>query len=273
MIPADQWKKIDESIEATKDKYGLRGVEIHTAWMSRRYAEQGGIQDFVKLSRSDRRSAAETAINKRAGIIGVRGNVDKIKDYRRLSKAILPYLHLTRAERQQCLQDLAHRLASFREVRIFADAISKPDFIPGFNNTPYEMAFEQVLTRCQTCLSKKGGIGIVVHDNNSTVAPRLTELSREFHKYGTFYRKIPNIVETPLFVDSTLTSMIQMADLCAYALRRFIEKQETLLWPIVEPLADRHGGLTVGVRHFTGKRYCDCPTCLAHGRESASPQA
>jgi hypothetical protein len=113
-------------------------------------------------------------------------------------------------------------------------------------------------------------MGIIISDNNDTAAPRLTNLSRKFHKNGTLYRDIVNIVENPLFVDSGLTSMIQMADLCAYALRRSIENDETELWSIVEPRVELLGNATVGVRHYTAKRPCTCRICTGHGRRGSA---
>ena len=94
----------------------------------------------------------------------------------------------------------------------------------------------------------------------------MTKLARKFHAEGTFYRQITDIVETPLFVDSSLTSMIQMADLCSFAFRRLLDNGEAGLWDLVESRADRVNGKCVGVRHFTGKRDCDCRICVAHGR-------
>jgi len=128
------------------------------------------------------------------------------------------------------------------------------------------MAFEQVLTRYQSFLSRSESIGIVVHDNNTKVAPRLHELSLKFHQVGTLYKQISNVVETPLFVDSYFTSMIQMADLCAFSLRRFIENDEADLWEIIEPCGDELNGIKVGIRHYTAKRPCKCRICQAHGR-------
>lgn len=56
-------------------------------------------------------------------------------------------------------------------------------------------------------------------------------MMRHFHERGTRWTtQIPLLVETPLFVDSKLTSMVQMADVCAYATRRFCEKVETDLF-------------------------------------------
>lgn len=264
-IPGEDWKSIDHALSEVKARYDLRDAEIHTAWMHRRYSEQESVPGFEALSRSERRTRAEAAIRRRAGAAGVLGSRKKVKAYRRESRAILPYVHLTRTERHRCLVELASELASHHEVRIFADAISKRDFVPG-RSTPYEMAFEQVLTRYQAFLSAVGSTGIVVHDNNDTAAPRLTRLARKYHVDGTFYRQITNIVETPLFVDSTLTSMIQIADLCAFALRRLLENSEDHLWRPVEPCVDQRGGKAVGVRHYTGRRQCGCRVCVAHGR-------
>lgn len=265
-VRADQWKTLDANLDRIKAPFELDGVEIHTGWMARRYAEQEGIQGFDALDRPARRAAVEASIRKRAGVLGVRGNNDKIKDYRREVRAITPYLHLSRTERTQCLAQLGAELAAWPQVRIFADAISKADFLPG-KYSPYELAFEQVVSRFQTFLAKQGSLGIIVSDNNATAAPRLTALSRQFHKDGTLYKDIINVVETPLFVDSALTGMIQIADLCAYALRRLLENNEVALWQTVESRVERLGEVWVGVRHYTGKRRCNCRICVAHGRK------
>jgi hypothetical protein len=87
-----------------------------------------------------------------------------------------------------------------------------------------------------------------------------------FTRMGSLYQDIPDVVETPLFVDSALTSLIQMADLCAYSLRRLLENGEKRLWQLVEPRVERANDVMVGVRHYTGKRNCTCDICLAHKR-------
>ena len=86
---------------------------------------------------------------------------------------------------------------------------------------------------------------------------------KKYHRAGTLWTQIDNIIETPLFVDSELTSMVQIADLCAYALRRYLEKSEDGLFNSVFRLADRKDGIAVGVRHFT-KQPCSCRICAAH---------
>ena len=268
MVPDKQWKTIAGIIEQVKAKYNLADQEIHTAWMARRYAVQDAVPGFDSLPPSDRRTQAEKAIARRAAVLGVTGGKDKIKGYRREVEAIRPYLHLTHQERRQCLVDLANELAKSTDLRIFADAISKKDFSSGVHTSPYEMAFEQVIARSQYYLSSINDLGMIISDNNEKAALRLTQMARKFHKTGTFYNKIPNIVETPLFVNSALTSMIQMADLCAFGLRRFVDNDETWIWDLVKGKADRAStGKLVGVRHFTAKRKCSCEICQEHGRQ------
>lgn len=90
---------------------------------------------------------------------------------------------------------------------------------------------------------------------------------KRFHDQGTIWTKVTQIIETPLFVDSQLTSMVQIADLCAYALRRYLENGEKKLFDLVFKRADRKDGVVVGVRHFTDNS-CDCTICVAHKKSS-----
>ena len=66
-----------------------------------------------------------------------------------------------------------------------------------------------------------------------------------------------------MFVDSQLTSMVQLADLCAYAIRRYLENSEEELFDLVFQRADRAGGVSLGVRHFTSAG-CPCKICASH---------
>ena len=132
-----------------------------------------------------------------------------------------------------------------------------------------EQAFEQVVSRFERFLQLVGtsgdrqNFGLLIHDNNETVARKHTELMKRFHKAGTLWTRLNNIIETPLFVDSELTRMVQIADLCAYAMRRYLENQETELFNLIFERADRKDGLVVGVRHFTGSK-CTCLICGTH---------
>jgi Protein of unknown function (DUF3800) len=108
--------------------------------------------------------------------------------------------------------------------------------------------------------------GLLIHDNNETVAKKHTQLMIKFHDRGTLWTDVTHIMETPLFVNSELTSMVQMADLCSYALRRYVENQEETLFDLIFQRADRKpDGKVVGVRHFSPIG-CNCKICIARGR-------
>lgn len=131
-----------------------------------------------------------------------------------------------------------------------------------------EQCFEQIVSRFEHYLQAIGVddpncCGLLIHDNNQTVARRHTVMMRRFHQIGTMWTRIFKIIETPLFVDSQLTSMVQIADLCAYALRRYLENSEVELFDLVFKRADRREEAVVGVRHFT-RPGCRCKICAQH---------
>ena len=86
---------------------------------------------------------------------------------------------------------------------------------------------------------------------------------KRFHQQGTLWTDETRIIETPLFVDSELTGMVQIADLCSYSLRRYLENRETSLFDHVFKRADRRRDKVVGVRHFSAPE-CECRICDAH---------
>jgi len=90
---------------------------------------------------------------------------------------------------------------------------------------------------------------------------------KKFHEDGTLWTNLKNIIETPLFVNSELTGMVQVADLCAYALRRYLENNESELFDLVFQRADRKGAMVVGIRHFSDIS-CGCKICIAHRKTS-----
>ena len=260
-IPAATWKAKDLEVAAIKGQYGLQSEEVHTAWMARDYPEQARIPNFDQLSWEERRNA----------VLGVRAlnlaRPRKVKQQRSLLKNYRktePYVHLTRQERLDCLDELARLVGSWRDARIFAEAQDKVH-APGVPS--FDIAFEQIVTRFNTYLKKVGPLqGLMVQDNNETVARRFTKMMRRFYSDGTIWAEIDCIIETPLFVDSNLTSMVQLADLCAYATRRFFERGEQALLSKFYRRFDRHQKRLVGLRHFTGTYQCQCKVCIAHGR-------
>jgi len=271
-IPAEAWKQKDRRVSEILAKYELQGAEIHAGWISRRFPEQEKIPGFEKLDHPHRHAAVMQ--NRREWLIktAALGSKDKLDNLKKNLRKTEAYVHLTAGERTSLLRELADLIGGWRDVRLFCEACDKTCYSAAHPpEAPlYEAAFTQLVSRFQAFLHHKGLrdgnslFGMLVHDNNETVARRLTETMRRFHKEGTLWRGIPQIVETPLFVDSRLTAMVQLADLCAYATRRFFENHETDLFDRIHPRFDRTGKRVVGIRHYRHRAKCSCRVCTEH---------
>src|SRR5579872_3071715 len=232
-IPIWHWRIADRDVTTILDRYGLGTSELHTAWILRKYPEQSRIPNFASLSWPDRRKAVEHARN--ADLLSLQ-KAGRQRTYHQNKKNYAhtnSYIHLTSSERQQAVREVAQCVSTWGYARLFADCIDKLHFDPTrFKHSVGEEAFEQLVSRFEQYLastedqSRQLHHGLLVHDNNQTVARKHTELMRRFHKQGTLWTRIQRLIETPLFVDSSLTRMVQIADLCSYALRRYLENNE-----------------------------------------------
>ena len=267
-IQAETWKAKDAEIERIKTRSGLAGSEIHTGWLSRRYLEQERIKNFELLGPAKRREAVQRArdefLVRKAALKGAASVQEDRKNFRKTA----PYIHLTMNERRELLRQVADALSRWDDCRLFAECTDKLSFkgvspkVP-----PFEEAFTQVVSRFHSYLESLTPLeqGLLVQDRNETMARRLTDLMRFFHKSGTrWITKIHHIVETPLFVDSQFTSMVQVSDMCAYATRRFLETNDADLFDRIFPKFRSDGKRLVGIRHYVGSRHCKCRICTAH---------
>lgn len=269
-IPIWKWRDADREITRILDQYGLSQAELHTAWMLRTYLEQSRIPGFSSMSRTDRHSAV-TQYRTRELLRLQRQDPKAYRQAKKNFRHTSDYIHLTRLERKQLVTQVAQTVSGWGFARMFAECIDKTHFDPSRTSSSIdEQAFEQVVSRFEQFLAKVSGAdaqrpyyGLLVHDNNETVAKKHTDLMRRFHTAGTLWTSIDRIIETPLFVNSQLTRMVQIADLCSYALRRYLENGEIDLFEPLFLRADRIQNTVVGVRHFTALN-CTCSICTAH---------
>lgn len=269
-VPVWHWKDCDRAIREIKVKYALQGTEIHVAWMLRKYLEQTKVKDFDSLNHVQRRFEVEKI--RKAELLRLQraNNPKHYKQTRKNFNKTESYIHLSYDERQRFIIEIAECVSKWGFARLFAECIDKIHFDPArASRTVDEQALEQVVSRFEQYLeiTRKAidnkNFGLLIHDNNQTVAKKHTELMKSFHRQGTLWTKVNNIIETPLFVDSQLTSMVQVADLCGYALRRYLENGEEELFDLIFERADRKDNIVVGVRHFTDPS-CRCKICSAH---------
>lgn len=266
-IPADHWKTCDSEIANLKKKYDLVDKEIHTAWLLRPLLEQTKIKNFKSKDYTHRRLAS-SQFRKKELLRLQRSNHKLYKQTRKNYKKTEDYTHLIYDERKKLVLEFSEIIAKWDFARLFAECIDKVYFDPHYSgSTIEEQSFEQVVTRFEkylqvTSSNNDKNIGMLIHDNNPTLAKRLTKLMISFHKKGTLWTSVTHIIETPLFVDSKLTAMVQVADLCSYALRRYLENNDEDLFNNIFSRADRYYGKVVGVRHFAEKS-CVCKICTS----------
>lgn len=269
-LPIWHWHDAEREVASVMARYGLEDAELHTAWLLRSYREQSTIPNFANMDRVRRRS--EVTRKRNAELLRLQQE-QKPKQYRQRKKDFKhtdAYIHLTSQERIRAVREVADRIAGWGFARLFAECIDKLHFDPTRAHRDVdEQAFEQIVSRFEQYLSHIDGgqaqrsFGMLVHDNNQTIAQKHTRLMKHFHSQGTLWTNISHLIETPLFVDSSLTRMVQVADLCSYALRRYLENDETDLFNRVFSRADRYQGRTVGVRHYSDPD-CPCNICQAH---------
>lgn len=269
-IPIWHWSHSDEELNSIKRRYSLEDAEIHTAWIIRKYYEQTRIKGFDSLNHEQRRYEVKKL--RKSNLLQLQRS-NKNKAYRQTQKNYRKteaYIHLTFEERQKFISEIADRVSNWGFARLFAECIDKIYFDPGRNiRSVDEQAFEQVVSRFEHFLqsidysASNKSYGLLIHDNNETVAAKHTKFMQHFHSHGTLWTEIERIIETPLFVDSKLTGLVQIADLCAYSLRRYLENQETWLFNKIFKRADRKNNIVVGVRHFSDSD-CGCQICVTH---------
>lgn len=273
-IPCDQWKAWDKQITDCKAPFGLADEEIHTAWLIRRYPEQENISNFGELAWEDRRKAVNHARQMRLMNLLAQGNKQRKKETEKNFRKTAPYVHLSYSERVELVRNLATTVSRWSDARMFAELVCKHHYFRGLNvaEPMMEMAFTQLVQRFEDFLRNRGAhlnqmlAGLLVQDNNETVAGKLTSMMRKFHSQGTKWMGLDHIIETPMFVDSRLTGMVQMADLCAYATRRYVENGERDLFDRIYGRFDRAGNGLVGARHFQSDG-CACRICLDRVRQ------
>ena len=275
-IPIWMWKSCDEQISSLKKQYGLEDSEIHVAWMLRAYPEQRKAPGFEMLGPSQRRAQVQSLRVAELLRLQRSGNPKQYHQTRKNYQKTRAYVHLSYDERKRLVRELAGIVSGWGFARLFAECVDKLHFDPSRTTaTIDEQAFEQVVSRFERYLkvirpSEEERFGLLIHDNNPTVAKKHTEQMRRFHRLGTLWTKLEHIIETPLFVDSALTSLVQVSDLCSYALRRYLENGDDGLFDLIFQRADRKDGATVGVRHFTSLT-CSCKICESHRSKSVPP--
>lgn len=141
---------------------------------------------------------------------------------------------------------------------------------------PVECAFEEICNCFNLFLARMFNRGdgqhrgLVVMDE-SHYEGTLQGPARRFREEGTRWGNLRNLAEVPLFVDSTASRLIQIADLPAWAVWRRYEHGDTRFFDRIVRRFDNEGGVIHGLVHRKhAAEECYRPACLSRLRPSNS---
>lgn len=176
-----------------------------------------------------------------------------------------PWKGMTRRIRLDTIDSSLQLLTSAHHtVKAFAVVVDKQAIAP---TDPVEYAFEEICNRFNLFLSRlwqqqNQQRGLVVMDK-SHYEDVLQRLARKFRETGTKWGTLRNLAEVPLFVDSSASRLIQIADLLAWAVWRRYEHHDTRYFDPITPRFDTEGGVLHGLVHYKSpSEDCSCPACL-----------
>lgn len=176
-----------------------------------------------------------------------------------------PWDGLSRDEARGAIKAVLQVLArSYDTARAFACAVHKRSF-PG--RDPMEMAFEELCNRFDRYLSRLRVAGdrqrgLVILDE-SAHETSLQAMARQFRRLGTAWGVVRNLADTPLFINSRASRVVQLADHVAYAVFRRYEHGDSQYFDVIASRFDSADGVVHGLVHRQSlDPRCMCLACV-----------
>ena len=89
---------------------------------------------------------------------------------------------------------------------------------------PEAISYQLLIERFDRFLSRQGpDIGIVVSDEQKGAEDPIRVAHSHYRRYGTSWQRIDHVIETPFFVPSHWSRMLQIVDVVAYWINRLLK--------------------------------------------------
>ena len=285
-VHENTWFALNKRVQGLKRKYAFPGedFELHVMDFNTVIDEQGQIPAYEQMNYADRRANVDRL---RALRLNAAKDETKRRRLRKEFRRTRSFVHLSRAERSQLYEDALDLIGGHKGLVLFGEAIEKQH--PAIKSGDVDcvrQAFEQVITRFDAYLARKavwrrlstpqrvrGDKGIIVMDRD---LEKERDIERQFEYYrrqGHPWGRLQYVVDTPFFVSSNRLPGIQLVDVCAYALRRYLDKSavkgshEEKQFARIFDLFDRDAGHLHGLRHYTRSGSCSCLICRERGHD------
>ena len=265
------WFGLSRRIRNLKRKYSRGGedFELHGAWLLRSYREQSLISGFEALDYNARFHAVREWREVRKAEWSALSSKSRNQE-RKEFRLTEPYTHLTRAERSHLYYETLKVVGEYsRGITLFGEAIDKRHLAPSVD--PIEEAFSRVVGRFERFLYENGLWGLLVVDHDPHQADRVAAMLHRFQQTDTHRGGVDRIIEAPFFLESHANACVQVADLCAYSLRRYVENGEHGPFELIFPKFYRQDAALCGLRHLTSPGCC-CLVCSEPSRADSLPK-
>ena len=188
------------------------------------------------------------------------------------ARRVVPWRGMSREEAQNVIKTVLNvlRRRSYDSARAFACAVHKASYP---SPDPMALAFEDLCSRFDRYLSRLRGEGdrqrgLLILDK-SAHETTLQRMARDFRTLGTQWGGVHNLVDTPLFVDSRASRVVQLADHVAYAVFRRYNAHDAQYFDIMASKFDAVEGVVHGLSHKQNvDPNCMCIACTTRSRRS-----
>ena len=188
------------------------------------------------------------------------------------SRRDAPWSKMSKQEAQGIIKAVLQILAnSYETARAFACAVHKASY-PSAD--PLELAFEDLCSRFDRYLARLRADGdrqrgLLILDD-SAHETTLQQMARNFRTLGSKWGVIRNLADTPFFVNSKASRLVQLADHVAYAVFRRYNASDTQYFDVIAGKFDAADGVLHGLAHVQrSNQNCMCPACMS--RRFAKP--
>jgi hypothetical protein len=177
-----------------------------------------------------------------------------------------PWNRLSKEQRKQTIRNVLRILpAAYDSCCAFSCAIDKESY-PGVD--PIALAFEDLCSRFDMYLDRMAmhgnrQRGLIILDKGAH-EKTLQRLARQFRQLGTQWGVQRHIADTPMFIDSRASRIVQLADHVAYATFRRYESGDSSYFDIIAARFFEADGVVHGLAHKQIRdQQCMCPACLS----------
>jgi len=182
------------------------------------------------------------------------------------ARRVHPWKDMTREEARGVIKSVLKILAdSYDTARAFACVVHKNSYR---DLDPVEIAFEDLCSRFDMYLSSQRDSGdrqrgLLILDESSHETS-LQRMARDFRTLGTRWGVLRNLADTPFFVNSKSSRLVQMADHIAYATFRRFQMRDAQYFDIISGKFHSIDGVVHGLSHKeNGNPGCMCIGCLS----------